>query len=612
MKKLHTGAFLASAAALAVSPIIGVSNASAAASMNYQDFSALNRNTLNGAYSHSKIYYRENTTITVVKAAGNATLGQKMTTGSTSSMSMSYIQPNETLSVLIENSTAMDSKGNDVDVLYRVSDVNIWETGTTTNEETGVTTPNAYAGLSFHANVSGSSKPVHPSRDDEEAKTVNTTKAGDPIVAWNDTRRADSIFTVEFCQKGTYNASTDSCTTADTSALSIAMWDFDVPNANRKKDDDGKYIKENGSYVYEAYGDKIFHGNEGIAPQNGTVTVYRNNNISDTEVELSNENNGFSVQNINNGANYDGIWFGNSILATATNLSGKWSYRYSGTGCGIGFTFGSAVPYAMPDPVKAVDKESAKIGDEVTYTISQEVPFNYTGEADSVTFLNLYSKYDSIPANKGYSSFIITDTFQDGLKMPTAGEVTIKDEKGNDVTANFAVAIEGQKLTVTAKDATALSLYGHTFTISVKTIVTDDATISPVANTAKTTYTPAGDQTGQDANSNTVETGIIRKVTTKYVDDKTGKEIAKSVSEDYPQGADYVTSKLQKAPKGYELVAMPKNAKGTVGGSDVTVIYRYRKIANPKTFDATSSAFIGVIAASLVGGGLFFGIKRRR
>ena len=608
MKKLHTGAFLATAVALAASPIIGVTNASAAGTVSYRDFGALNRNTLNGVYAHTKVYYRDDTTITVVKAAGNAAVGTQVKTADTTGFNATYIKAGESLTVLIENSTAMDAKGNDVDVLYRVSDVNPWEEGETTNDE-GVTTPNAYASLSINKTLYGSSEREHPTNDENYTRT--TVKAGDPIIAWNNTHYADSLFTVEFCKKGTYNTTSDSCTAAGLNELAAALWDFDVPNSNRQKDDEGNYVKQDGAYVYTKYGDKLFHGNEGINPQNGNTILYRNNDNALSNVELSNEDNGFSVQNIN-GASFNGIWFGNSIIATATGINSKWSYRYSGTTCGVGFLFGSAVPYVMPEPTKSVDKESAKVGDEVNYSIVQEVPFNYTGEVDSIAFLNLHSNYDSIPANKGYSAFAITDTFQEGLKMPTAEEVIVKDEKGNDVTANFTVAIEGQKLTVTAKDATAMSLYGHIFTISVKTIVTDTVTISPVENTAKTTFTPAGDTTGQDLNSNTVETGIIRKVTTKHVDDKTGKEIADSTSEDYPQGADYVTSKLKKAPKGYELVKVPANAKGTVADKDIVVIYRYRKIANPKTFDAGTGAFIGIILAGIAGTGLFFGVKHRR
>ncbi len=599
MEKLQTRAFLVAAAVTVAAPIIGSINASAAASVSYQDFSALNKSTLNGAYSHARIYYRDDTVITVVKGAGNTTTGASTTTTG-DAISISNIKAGETLSVLIENSTATDSAGNDVDVIYRVSDVNPW------NEEEG----QSYAGLTLSRSVFGSSDELHPANSDEFTKT--TTKAGDPIVFWNNTRYADSLFTVQFCKKGTYNATSDSCTPAGVNNLSAAFWDFDVPNNTRQKNEDGSWKEENGSYVYAKYSDQLMHGNEGIIPQNGNVTIYQNKNNPVTDVAMSNEQNGFSAYNIGNGATFNGIWFGNSIMATATGINSTWSYRYSGTTCGIGFIFGSAVPYVMPQPQKVVDKDSAKVGDQVTYTISQEVPNNYSSESDMVAFMSLWSKYDSIQQNKGYASFAITDTFQDGIELPAANQITIKNEKGVNVTDQFTILVDGQKFTATSKDATSIGLYGHIYRITIPTTVTKDVEISPVENTAKTTFTPAGSTTPEDLSSNTVETEIIRKVITKHVDDKTGKEIADSSSEDYPQGADYTTNPLSKIPKGYELVKVPANAKGTIGNKDIEVIYRYRKITNPKTFDASTSAFIGVIVAGLAGSGLFFGIKRRR
>ena len=610
MKKLRKSAFLATAAAIAAVPILGVADVNAAASVSYSDFGNLNAKTLNGAYAHTKVYYKDNTVITVKKAAGNATVGQVIDVAG-GAASVTHILDNQTLTVLIENSTATDNEGNDVDVLYRVSDVHRWSNEEVTDTETGTTTPKSFAGLSFASTVYGSTSAEHPTQ--EGASSHQSLSAGDPIVVWNNTRYADSLFSVEFCKKGTYDASSDSCTAAGLTSLSAAMWDFDVPNGNRQKEGD-TFVKENGSYVYTEYGDQLMHGNEGIMPQDGTNTIYMNQNKTLTDsTEISTESNGYSVQNINNGAKFDGIWFGNSLMVTATNLSGSWSYRYSGTTCGIGVIFGSAVPYQMPDPVKTVDKTSAMVGDKVTYTIKQEVPNNYTSEADMVTFMSLHSNYDNIRTNKGYSSFKITDTFQDGLQLPKASEVVITDEKGNNVTDLFTIEIDGQNFSATAKDATAITLYGHTFTITIGTTVTSDVTISPVENTAKTIYTPNNDSSiPEEFSSNTVETGLVRKVTTKYVDDKTGKEIAGSTSASYPQGSDYTTNKLSKVPKGYELVKVPANAKGTIGEKDITVIYRYRKITNPKTFDAGTTAFVGAAIAGIVGGGLFFGLKRRR
>ena len=363
MKKLHTSALLAATAALVVSPIIGVTDASAAASVTYAGFHTLNRNTLNNAYSYSKIYYTENTKVTNVKVGAAGTLNAVMTTTS-NSISSGAVRPGETYTALIEDSTATDPNGNPLDVLYKVSDVKAW-----TDELDDDGNPKANASINFQKNITGSSAETHP---EESIETSTVVHAGDPIIAWNNTVRADSLFTVQFCKKGTYVVATDSCTIATNMAnVSAAIWDFDIPNAKRAKDSNGNYIiKDDGWYDYTEDGDKLFHGNEGILPTVGSNTIYMNTNKTADGTVLSTEQNGFSVKDINSGT-FNGIWFGNSIMVTSTGLSGSWSYRYSGRGCGVGFLFGSAVPYEIPKPKKTVNKTTAKIGDEVTYRITQ-------------------------------------------------------------------------------------------------------------------------------------------------------------------------------------------------------------------------------------------------
>ena len=672
MKKLHTSAMLAVAAAFIASPIFGVADASAASTIAYKDYSELNRNTLNNTFSYSKIYYTENTKVTSVKVGAGGTKGKSITTTDTQMLSSSLINGGESYTALIENSTAVDPSGHPLDVLYKVSNVNQW-----TNELNDDGTTKSHATLTVWKGISGSSASIHPEENEQEVQII---KAGDPIVAWINASRADAIFTVEFCKKGTYVESSDSCTlSTNMKSISSAMWDFDVPNGGRNTDSNGNpIINTDGWYDYKEDGDKYFHGNEGIAPLSGTNTVYMNKNSAIQGMTLSTEQNGISVKDIN-GAAFDGIWYGNSIMTTATGLGGSWSFRYSGRGCGVGFIFGSAVPYAMPKPKKTVDKTQARVGDTVTYRISQEVPNNYSGEADIVTFMNLWSRYDAIPQNKGYSALKISDSFNNSLTLPAASTIKIVDDNNNDVTSQFTVAISGQNVTATAKNATGIGFYGHTYTMTVKATVKSTITGSPVQNLAQTSYTPVdgsettlpsdpvetkiyhtvvtkyindeteeeiADPTSEDYEhgksydtdesddipekfvlvktpdnaSGTVNQDIEviyrylppKKVTARYIDDETGKPISDPISGEYPQGGDYETIPLPDDPKGYKLVKMPDNAKGVMGNKDIEVIYRYRKVKNPNTADASTKAFIGVIVASVMGGGLFFGLKRRR
>ncbi len=672
MKKLHTSALLAAAASLVVSPIIGVANVSAATTVSYAGFNSLNRNTLNNAYSYSKVYYTENTKITNMKVGAGGEANASITTSGTDRLVSGSIRPGETYTALIENSSATDSEGNPVDVLYKVSDVHYW---TDEVDEEGKPKSNSY--VSFHREIYGSGAEAHPEND---SQSKNTTHAGDPIIAWINAARADSVFTIEFCKKGTYTLSSDSCTIAtDVANVSSAMWDFDVPNNMRRKDGSGNdIVNGDGWYDYTEDGDKFFHGNEAILPTKGANTIYMNNDKTTDGTVVSTEQDGFSIKDINS-ADFNGIWFGNSIMVTATGVGGSWSYRYSGRGCGIGFVFGSAVPYEMPKPKKTVDKTTARIGDVVTYRISQEVPNNYSTEADIVTFMSLWSNYSAIPQNRGYSALKITDSFDSGLILPSEGDIRITNEEGTDVTANFAIAINDHNVEAVANNIDSLDFYGHTYTMVVRTTVGETISGSPVQNLAQTIYTPVGgenttlpsdpvetkiyhtvkakyinDETGEeiaDPTSQEYEHGapyttresddipekfklieipkdasgtadkdytIIyryvppKKVDTRYIDDETGEPISDPVSEQYPQGDPYETNPLQKVPKGYQLIAIPKNAKGTVGNKDIEVIYRYRKIKNPKTLDTATTAFIGVAIAGILSSGLFFGIKRRR
>ena len=75
MKKLHTCAFLTAAIASLAVPLFGVADVSAASSVSYKDFSQLDTK-LNNTYAYTKVYWTDDTKITVVKAAGNATLGE--------------------------------------------------------------------------------------------------------------------------------------------------------------------------------------------------------------------------------------------------------------------------------------------------------------------------------------------------------------------------------------------------------------------------------------------------------------------------------------------------------------------------------------------------------
>ena len=568
MKKLHTSAFFATVAALASVSFIGTSNAQATAQVTYKDYSTLNSRTLNNSYSYTKVYWKEDTTITVKQAAGKYSeadktydelspiqVGDQFDINSSTTV-LNYITAGETLDLLVENSTATDSKGNSVDVLVRVSDVAPWEDGS--EEETNI--PKSYAYLILKKEVNGSTASTHPAEDSTAVSAINP---GDPIIFWPHATRSDSISTIKFCKKGTYNSSTHNCTAADNTTLSAAFWDFDVPNTS--------WDSEAGEYTI--YGDKPYSGNEAIIPQSGKVNFYYDTNSLDSDVELLIAENGFGIKSIND-ASFNGVYYANSVFATVENMSdATWSFRYTGVGCGVGYIIGSAVPYAMPKPVKTVDKAKAKKGETVTYTIKQEVPNNYSTEADIVTWSSLWSNYSSIPRTKLYTGFTMSDTFDSNLTLPTASAITIKNESGKNVTDEFNISISGNELSIASKDTSTLALYGHTYTVTVPTTVGETVNVSPISNSAQTTYIPT-DEDPITLSSDPVDVGIRHTLTVIYIDDETEEEIADGYSRDYDHGANYNTDESDDIPDKYVLVETPDNANGTIN-EDTTVIYRY-------------------------------------
>ena len=662
MKKLHIFTFFASALALLATPVMIAPSASAAASVTYKDFSQLTGN-LDNNYAYSKIYWTDNTTITIAKAAGTSAPAGTVYDVDSEDVEFFNMRQGETFTLLIENSTASNAKGEKLDVLYKVNDIRGWEQG---DNDDG--TPKSSAGMQLWHHIEGTNSVDHPETG-TEGVTSTHLGSGDPIFFWTNINHADALFTVQFCKKGTYNAASDSCT-ADTSIKNVSstFFDFDI-----------LYTGSTPAYL-----ERPFASNEGIFFEDSSHTIYYNRDNADRVTNMTAQigNNGYAINTINN-YYYNGIFYGNSFFVTSTNLpNGTFSYRQTGIGWGVGAIFGSVLPYQMKKPVKTVDKTSARAGENVTYTIEQEVPNNATTTPDTVTFMSLHSNYDNIPEFRNYTSLTITDTFDRNLTVPTANEITIKDETGADKTSLFTVNVSGQKVDATATSSALDSkdFYGHIYTMVVKTTVKNPVNISPINNLARTTYTPNGG-TLNTLESDPIQTKIMHTVITKYVDNETGREIAPSTSRDYEHGKSYnttaaseddlperyilketpsnasgtvesdivviyrynpihtittrhiddetgepiadptteeyalgdkyETSPLEQLPHSYSLSGRPNNASGIVDG-DVEVIYRYKKVKNPNTIDNIAKCLGGFVIVGVTLPGLTFAIKRRR
>ena len=216
------------------------------------------------------------------------------------------------------------------------------------------------------------------------------------------------------------------------------------------------------------------------------------------------------------------------------------------------------------DPVKTVNKENVKEDEEFTYKVKQQV-------------------YQAIQSNY-YKSFEITDTLDNCLEVDTS-KITIKNDNNQDVTSNFNITNEGQKIIITPKNLNAASFYGITYRVEIKTKVKENYDLRSykkdgryeIPNHATTTYKDSQDEEIiQDTEE--VKVNVLPKHTilVHHYKENTTEKLGEDVNETKYYGDPYQTSPLTNIPEGYELVGTPSNAEGTIEDSDIVVNYYYK------------------------------------
>ena len=115
------------------------------------------------------------------------------------------------------------------------------------------------------------------------------------------------------------------------------------------------------------------------------------------------------------------------------------------------------LPSETPKPVKTADKEEVSVGDEYTYTISQEVP--------------------QMLSDFYYKSFSIEDILEPCL-MADKDKVSIENEEGTEVTGMFNVSGSGQTLKIELVNPSDENFYGHAYKIKIKTNIKEGYDLS--------------------------------------------------------------------------------------------------------------------------------------
>lgn len=141
--------------------------------------------------------------------------------------------------------------------------------------------------------------------------------------------------------------------------------------------------------------------------------------------------------------------------------SGSWRFIWWGSQCGTKIGLSEFSPEEVPidSPVKTVDKEEADLGDTLTYTITETIP---------------YTIEQTLSGDDGntYSKIVLTDTLDDAFDPDTVSvtvyrENTLKGTSKKSDTSNWTVKVSGQKVTVTANDPTDVG-GNYTFVISAQ------------------------------------------------------------------------------------------------------------------------------------------------
>jgi hypothetical protein len=437
-----------------------------------------------------------------------------------------------------------------------------------------------------------------------------TLGPGDPIVFWLNTRFATADFTVQYIKEGSFNNSTMTGAPAGIDKLTYMAYDFDVPNDN---------------YTIS---DSYFDGDEGviIEPSSaGQTTFYYHKNQQDVDTKMYERHNGLAVRSLGHPASFNGIYWGASYFGLVKNLrDSKYTIKYSATGAGTAYFFGSPVAYDTPGPSKYFENEEGESSDEnrattnteFNYYISQYVQELFSSDNDILSFASLWAKYSNIKKDRNYASFSIHDNIDANILLPSYTDVKVmrtRDGVETDVANKFNVVISGQDIRVTAKD-TALkeaSFYGAHYVVTIPVKTKNVIAAAEIPNQATTSFANTGTNR-ETKTSNTVITKTYHKLVTRHVDKETGKEIADTTTEEYDHGYEYTTDKASDLPTGYQLIETPENATGILN-SDVTVIYYYNIPKNPSTLDRDLVPFaITLGSTAVVAAGLFYLTSKRR
>lgn len=599
-----------------------------AATTNSYDFSTIKYNsTLSEDYSYSTLYYTNGTTFTAYGFHfANTSTGNK---GNRNDLRYSYgLRGNASSPARLKiTKCAIDKDGDLCDVVCTISDIQTY------SNSDSYSTYSEYKDWFPGANFSSGNPRVCFS-----VKSYYTIAGGGSygnsvgnLIAFSfNTTYASAIFQMDYYKTGTWNSDTNTGTKANMGGVNAFIYDLDIPSPSTTTLGSNFFLGEEG-FQLQYDGDYYFDKSSNGFLQHRWNTVGTNsskNNVENTG-GIHQYSSCFAVQKQNAsfkmkyGGSYCGIEFAfvspfkyqipnpTSSVSPSKVYEGE-KYTYTTSQYIPNNYYGSLIPFIGVNTHVSqfvIEKNILTTKNTVTtsdVTITNEDNQNVTSYfdisiannkvkatlkssyKDDLSFyshrynLNIKESYkvgyglSNTTVSEGTSSVTI-----DSTKAPTLRTVNLKYDVNTTGFIDYGIiSCSTNKSTV---DFRANNSYTVTFTpassyILSKVLINDDeidiSKLTKNGNTYSYTFT------NNDIRKNISQSIVVKTlkqctITTKYVDEFTGKSISNDVSNTIIEGQTYSTSK--KEISGYTYSKVVGNTSGTVGNSDITVTYYYKK-----------------------------------
>ena len=452
-----------------------ISEISTASATTYKDFSELT--SISNDYSYSSLFYSKNTKIYVRPKSDSVITYYRTTqlTDNNVSPVVRLTNVGDEAEIIITN-CAVDNENNLLDAVFTVKVLDFFGSSPefTNRADFKIGSIGFNKGLQSHPKICDNAKDsADVVADCWEEDVIDYN---DPIEFNLSTRRATVKVDLTYYKSLDIknieeNKYTTPYSTAELSGKGVAYGEFD-----KSKSTVANITKVNSVYSdidTMSQGDEpagtLFNGAEGMAPINGSNTIYYNKTNKDQIFDypeynttgyasLAEDSNGIYIdryrfrytdQNQNTISNTSGFWYGTIAEVLTTNLNGTYSFVYSGYICGIGFSFKSPTGYGKEDPVKKVSKEVVKPNETFYFEVSQYIPNNYYAKK-----LDFHEVYPNLNNNNMVSSLAFSDEIDNRLVID-ANNIVVEDVNGNNLNAYYGVTVNNNVVVTTEKPAAA-------------------------------------------------------------------------------------------------------------------------------------------------------------